>query len=190
MSTISIKELSHPAGQVIKIASGKTLDLKTQGSVTMPTGSVLQISTYRINDASASAGTAKVTMQDWTFTKKVASSNVLITMHVNYSHTSKTNDDDNSALFLLNVTDTNYLNSRTIYSEPDAWFATDTNNAYSGNVTATHYQYHKFTASTQLMDTSNTAGTITYRLQASSQNSIFRLGRWADNSITFTEVSA
>jgi len=43
MSTLELKELSHPAGEVIKIASGKTLDLKTQGSVTMPTGSVLQI---------------------------------------------------------------------------------------------------------------------------------------------------
>jgi hypothetical protein len=43
MSTLEVKELSHPAGEVIKIASGKTLDLKTQGSVTMPTGSVLQV---------------------------------------------------------------------------------------------------------------------------------------------------
>ena len=43
MSTLEVKELSHPAGQVIKIASGKTLDLKSQGSVTMPTGSVLQV---------------------------------------------------------------------------------------------------------------------------------------------------
>mgnify|MGYP006157404597 CR=1 FL=1 len=43
MSTLELKELSHPAGEVIKIAAGKTLDLKTQGSVTMPTGSVLQV---------------------------------------------------------------------------------------------------------------------------------------------------
>jgi len=43
MSTLTVKELSHPAGQVIKIAAGKTLDLKTQGSVTMPTGSILQV---------------------------------------------------------------------------------------------------------------------------------------------------
>ena len=43
MSTLEVKELSHPAGQVIKIASGKTLDLKSQGSVTMPSGSVLQV---------------------------------------------------------------------------------------------------------------------------------------------------
>ena len=43
MSTLELKELSAPAGQVIKIAAGKTLDLKSQGSVTMPTGSVLQV---------------------------------------------------------------------------------------------------------------------------------------------------
>ena len=43
MSTLTVKELSHPAGEVIKIAAGKTLDLKSQGSVTMPTGSVIQV---------------------------------------------------------------------------------------------------------------------------------------------------
>jgi len=43
MSTLTLKELSAPAGEVIKIAAGKTLDLKSQGSVTMPTGSVLQV---------------------------------------------------------------------------------------------------------------------------------------------------
>jgi len=43
MSTLELKELSHPAGEVIKIASGKTLDLKSQGNVTMPSGSVLQV---------------------------------------------------------------------------------------------------------------------------------------------------
>ena len=43
MSTLEVKELSHPAGQVIKIASGKTLDLKSQGTTTLPTGSVIQV---------------------------------------------------------------------------------------------------------------------------------------------------
>ncbi len=43
MSTLELKELSHPSGEVIKIASGKTLDLKSQGNVTMPSGSVLQV---------------------------------------------------------------------------------------------------------------------------------------------------
>ena len=43
MSTLTVKELSHPAGEVLKISAGKVLDLKSQGSVTMPTGSVLQV---------------------------------------------------------------------------------------------------------------------------------------------------
>jgi len=43
MSTLELKELSHPSGEVIKIASGKTLDLKSSGTTTLPTGSVLQV---------------------------------------------------------------------------------------------------------------------------------------------------
>ena len=31
MSTLEVKELSHPSGEVIKIAAGKTLDLKQSG---------------------------------------------------------------------------------------------------------------------------------------------------------------
>jgi len=57
MSTLEVKELSHPAGQVIKIASGKTLDLKSQGSVTMPTGSVLQVVNFQTGAYSAASGT-------------------------------------------------------------------------------------------------------------------------------------
>ena len=43
MSSISVKELSHPAGEVIKIAAGKTLDLHAQGTTKMPAGSVIQV---------------------------------------------------------------------------------------------------------------------------------------------------
>ena len=45
MSTLEVKELSHPTGEVLKIATGKTLDLKSQGTTTLPTGSVLQVVT-------------------------------------------------------------------------------------------------------------------------------------------------
>ena len=57
MSTISIKELSHPAGQVIKIASGKTLDLKSQGTTTLPTGSVIQVANFQTGAMIAGTGT-------------------------------------------------------------------------------------------------------------------------------------
>ena len=45
MSTLELKELSHPSGEVIKIASGKTLDLHSQGTTKMPAGSVIQVIT-------------------------------------------------------------------------------------------------------------------------------------------------
>ena len=66
MSTLELKELSHPAGEVIKIASGKTLDLNSQGTLVLPTvphakmpsGSVLQVvnvySTNSINTTTTS----------------------------------------------------------------------------------------------------------------------------------------
>ena len=57
MSTLEVKELSHPAGEVIKIAAGKTLDLKTQGSVTMPTGSVVQVVTHKTSSRVSAAVT-------------------------------------------------------------------------------------------------------------------------------------
>jgi len=55
MSTLELKELSHPSGEVIKIAAGKTLDLNSQGTLVLPTvphakmpsGSVIQVLTNK-----------------------------------------------------------------------------------------------------------------------------------------------
>ena len=43
MSTLTVKELAAPTGYDIKLASGETLDLNSQGTVTMPAGSILQV---------------------------------------------------------------------------------------------------------------------------------------------------
>ena len=51
MSTLTVKELAAPTGYDLKIASGETLDLKSQGTVTMPTGSVLQVKHYQSSGA-------------------------------------------------------------------------------------------------------------------------------------------
>ena len=78
MSTLTVKELSHPAGEVIKIAAGKTLDLKSQGSVTMPTGSVIQV----VSGSSATTAAAAVNHLDIltvSITPSSTSSKVLIT---------------------------------------------------------------------------------------------------------------
>jgi hypothetical protein len=82
MSTLELKELSHPAGEVIKIAVGKTLDLKNQGSVTMPTGSVLQVVSYADSVSTSTSSTAFVgsTIQA-TITPSSTSSKILVIMH-------------------------------------------------------------------------------------------------------------
>ena len=81
MSTISIKELSHPAGQVIKIASGKTLDLKSQGTTTLPTGSVLQVvSTHTTSSITTSSTSMVATGLIATLTPSSTSSKILVTL--------------------------------------------------------------------------------------------------------------
>ncbi len=82
MSTLELKELSHPSGEVIKIASGKTLDLKSSGSVTMPTGSVLQVVNASTTTATAQASTsstyAQYTALTATITPTSTSSKILV----------------------------------------------------------------------------------------------------------------
>ena len=84
MSTISIKELSHPAGQVIKIASGKTLDLKSQGTTTLPTGSVLQTVTANTNTAvTTTSSTYSATGLTASITPTSTSSKILVSVSQN-----------------------------------------------------------------------------------------------------------
>ena len=81
MSTLELKELSAPAGEVIKIAAGKTLDLNSQGSVTMPSGSVLQVVTSFFNTSVASASTSYVsTGHSVTITPKESTSKILLSL--------------------------------------------------------------------------------------------------------------
>ena len=84
MSSISVKELSHPAGEVIKIASGKTLDLKSQGSVTMPTGGIIQVvnggtSTQVISTATGTYVDTGITA---TITPTSASSKIIVLVNI------------------------------------------------------------------------------------------------------------
>tara|TARA_R110002167_G_scaffold364539_1_gene586531 strand:- start:605 stop:1147 length:543 start_codon:yes stop_codon:yes gene_type:complete len=84
MSTLELKELSHPAGEVIKIAAGKTLDLKTQGSVTMPTGGIIQVvngstSTQVISTATQTYVDTGITA---TITPTSASSKIIVVVNI------------------------------------------------------------------------------------------------------------
>ena len=84
MSTLEVKELSHPAGQVIKIAAGKTLDLKSQGTTTLPTGSVLQTVTANTNTAvTTTSSTFSATGLTASITPTSTSSKILVSVSQN-----------------------------------------------------------------------------------------------------------
>ncbi len=92
MSKITVKELEAPSGFDLKIAAGETLDLKSQGSVIMPTGSVLQV-TNTTNSISAGITTTSTSFTNTglgtgTITPTATGSKFYITMsgfipHVN-----------------------------------------------------------------------------------------------------------
>jgi hypothetical protein len=90
MSTISIKELSHPSGEVIKIASGKTLDLKSQGSTTLPTGSVLQVVHSQVTGGIVSSTTTNFADSGFnvTITPSSTSSKIHISWYFNANNNS------------------------------------------------------------------------------------------------------
>ena len=89
MSTLTLKELSAPTGEVIKIAAGKTLDLKSQGNVTMPTGSVLQVVSSTKSDTFSVTGMTFTDVPDLsvTLTPTSTSSKILVSvdMHLDSS---------------------------------------------------------------------------------------------------------
>jgi hypothetical protein len=89
MSTLELKELSHPAGEVIKIAAGKTLDLKSQGTTTLPTGSVLQVvqgTTTTLVESTSNSWVA--TTLTATITPQFSSSKILVIVDQNLRATS------------------------------------------------------------------------------------------------------
>ena len=91
MSTLTVKELSAPTGEVIKIAAGKTLDLNSQGtlilptvpSAKMPTGSVIQVvnMTDGTNNTSSSNSWAESTIT-LNITPQFSSSKILVQVHI------------------------------------------------------------------------------------------------------------
>ena len=83
MSTLEVKELSHPTGQVLKIAAGKTLDLKSQGTTTLPTGSVLQVQSGILTSTYSQTAVAYTDIGlSVTITPSSTSSKILISLSV------------------------------------------------------------------------------------------------------------
>ena len=151
MSTLELKELSHPAGEVIKIAAGKTLDLKSQGSVTMPTGSVLQV--LLVEDSSAmalSTATYTDTNLSLTITPSSTSSEILAFWNVQASLT-QTSSGWGTRLVRES---TNIFTSAALYAQ------------YAADPTS-----QRQSADYKHLDSPNTTSAITYKVQVASYNS-------------------
>jgi hypothetical protein len=100
MSALEVKELSHPAGEVLKIAVGKTLDLHSQGSVTMPAGSTLQmVSGYRTTSATTTSNTLNSTGFTASITPKAIGSKLHVQIVTNVQ-TATTTQGAGLAIFL------------------------------------------------------------------------------------------
>ena len=98
MSTLELKELSHPSGEVIKIASGKTLDLNSQGTLVLPTiphakmpsGSVLQVVYSQATSGTVSSNTTNFADSGFnvTITPSSTSSKIHISWYFNANNNS------------------------------------------------------------------------------------------------------
>ena len=106
MSTLTVKELAAPTGYDLKIASGETLDLKSQGTVTMPTGSVLQAVQAQLQDeASTTSGSFVSSGLTATITPSSTSNKILVTMSAALESTSAGNAT--ATIFRGTISDTN-----------------------------------------------------------------------------------
>jgi len=152
MSTLTVKELSAPTGEVIKIAAGKTLDLHSQGTTKMPAGSVLQvvqgvystqttISTTAYTDSGLSAS----------ITPSSTSNKILITWT---THAALTNGSARGWGCKL------LRNSTAVYTEGVNYRTYGDQN--TGDIRLTTAQSH--------LDSPSTTSAITYKVQVSAHN--------------------
>ena len=127
MSTLELKELSHPSGEVIKIASGKTLDLHSQGTTKMPAGSVIQVIT-KTHSQNASVSTTASSYQalgsafELAITPKYANSIIVVEVDSGMAYATS------NAGLLMNITKAGSV----MYSDNYPFYHRDTSgNLYS-----------------------------------------------------------
>ena len=161
MSTLELKELSHPSGEVIKIAAGKTLDLKTQGSVTMPTGSVLQVlSVTKYDTFSLSSMTfTDVTGLSIAITPSSTSSKILVELNINVSASGRY-----AAVRLFR--DSTQIGGGTA----EGVRTSVTISANGSNDNETNQQYIMRNSSASFLDSPSTTSETTYKVKIANTN--------------------
>ena len=173
MSSISVKELSHPAGEVIKIAAGKTLDLKSQGTTTLPTGSVLQVIQTVKTDSSiiSSSSFTNIPVLSVAITPSSTSSKIYVSYSVQVSAYTKTVQlrilRDSTAIGISDA-----VGSRTRATQAQFFQNTDAN-------------HQACPMSCSFLDAPSSTSELTYKIQVKSQDGAAvyfnRSGNDADN---------
>jgi hypothetical protein len=171
MSTITVKELAAPTGFDLKIAAGETLDLKSQGTVTMPTGSILQVKSTFKNDTFTSSSTSfvDITGLSVAITPSSTASKILVTVSFLSGATG-----ENSPRFNL------VRDSTTIAQPTGSTPSTVHLNTYS-NVAPNP-------ACIVFLDSPSTTSATTYKLQGRTDGNSFVINRRGDNANT-TSIS-
>jgi len=173
MSTLELKELSHPSGEVIKIAAGKTLDLKSQGTTTLPTGSVLQVIQTVKTDSSiiSSSSFTNIPVLSVAITPSSTSSKIYVSYSVQataYNNTVQLRIVRDSTA--IGISDA--VGSRTRATQAQLYASTDANHQ-SGPM------------SSSFLDSPSSTSELTYKIQVKSQDSASvyfnRSGNDADN---------
>ena len=176
MSTLEVKELSHPSGEVIKIAAGKTLDLKSQGSTTLPTGSVLQV--VSVNQTSqviiSTINTWTAVGLEATITPSSTSSKILVT--VCGSQYTDVNDQSAGATIFRGSTNLGHVN----YGFMPTYYNVGGGSTYDVQMGC----------STTYLDSPSTASAVTYSVKARTDKNTYRWNglRSAVATITLTEI--
>jgi len=173
MSTLELKELSAPAGQVIKIAAGKTLDLKSQGSVTMPTGSVLQVVSVEDPTQATYNTTSNTDVSGLTasITPSSASSKILVRItpisYISYG-------GDNYPITYVNL----LRGSSILKTKESYYYAARAPNGYLEMGTNFNME---------MLDSPNTTSLVTYKVQTRTSSSVNVVWR-AGSTITLMEI--
>jgi len=177
MSTITVKELAAPTGFDLKIAAGETLDLKSQGSVIMPAGHILQIVNFR--STAANTSTTSTGFQDAgiavTITPSSANSKIWVMASVNGLHKDGANTSAGTRL----------VRGSTELSQIDAISLHDDSTSPTGACTSMNY-----------LDSPNTTSATEYKIQFRSctggtvyVNTRYSSSHTTHSTITLMEVA-
>jgi hypothetical protein len=175
MSKITVKELEAPTGFDLKIAAGETLDLKSQGSVIMPTGSILQVKqqVYPTFTQIANSSSHVDTGLTLAITPTSTSSKILVTINVNLNTNNAGEQRINGILVRDNTTIETFTNLLGL---------TASNPSVQVPIV--------------YLDSPSTTSSITYKLQVRGHSgSTFRINNWyftngdATSTITLMEVA-